>query len=285
MQELLVNTVKVFALGRDLLLDQLRQLRTEDEELSRYVQSLLVLLGDRSQSAMILIGNGRTWEAEILMRSSMEATIKILFVCFATPSRRSERISEFWNDLAEINKLRQSERARTLAGQVRVKPNPHGEEVVRRVSPIILPRKVEKELAEKWKDRRNAVENKWAIHRMLKDIQDYMAASFELAVMESMLHSYGLTSDLIHCSETAIWLRADRQARPEPERQLLETAHAARLLSDSLSYLGLIMRGFSHAGSVPSRTWPPYFSASERIEAEIDGHSRAFWQTQEQGAS
>ncbi|MDT4956136.1 MAG: hypothetical protein QOJ02_4274 [Acidobacteriota bacterium] len=112
---LLINeSVRIFSICRDKLWSLLEEKRVDYPELINFAHAQLYFIGDRSQSLVLLIQNGRLWDAEIIMRPIMEATIRILFVCYSSESERFERINEFWSDFSDVNDLKRSERAKML---------------------------------------------------------------------------------------------------------------------------------------------------------------------------
>ena len=282
MQQLIHATVKVFSIGRDLLREAVSEIDVKDRDLASHVGSLLHFVGDRSQSVVLLIQDHRMWDAEIVMRSVVEATTKILYVCYSDDEERKERLREFWVDLEELNRLKQSERARTSVGQLRT----HGlasEFTIKGIQPLVLPRDEERALAAKWSNRRNDLERKWTMPSMLRSIEKYIVNSGGIAVMQSALHNYGLSSQLIHANESGLWLLWDRNHRAPEEQFRLSVAHGCRLLGDMLSYLALVMDGLSHVEDYNRQRWADFFEPYHALESEFDEHHRAFWATQESG--
>lgn len=280
MQELIVETVRTFSIGRDLLVISLEELKSVDSELANYIHALSYFISDRNQSVILLIQDERMWDAEIIMRSIAEATFKILFVCYATPEERTILLREYWYDLEEINRLRRSQRARSLVGQARLRSEVP-ESFIKGIQPLVLSRKEENELARKWKDRRTKLERKWALPNMLAELENYMVNEFGLAIMSSFLHYYGIGSQLIHASETALALLWDRNHRPDGEKQKLIMAHGCRMLSDTLAFLGIVLIAISHVNPGEKERLKPFTESYETLSNAFREHQESFWKTQE----
>jgi hypothetical protein len=276
MQLLINETVRIFSLCRDHLWSQLEEQKSTHPDFINFTHAQLYFIADRSQSLIVLIQAVRLWDAEIIMRSIMEATIRVLYVCYSSESERTQRINEFWNDLAEINELKRSERAKTILQHFGQK---QGNEVA--IKPLILSADKEKELRDKWpKKRRQALEQKWSFSEILFFLEKSMDADKGGAFIRSTLHNYGFSSHLIHADESGLSLLWDRNHRPDEEREKLAIAHMCRMLGDSLSYLFLVWNALVEALKLDKNDLETTYQEAQRLFQQFNIGAKDFYRTQ-----
>jgi hypothetical protein len=277
MQMLINETVRISSICRDRLTSLLEQQKSTHPEFINFAHAQLYFIADRSQSLIILIQEVRLWDAEIIMRSIMEATIRILYVCYSGESERVERVNEFWKDLSEINELKRSERAKILLERFDQK---HGNEVA--IKPLVLSTDEEKELYDKWpKKRRQLLEMKWSFSKIIVFLESVMNKDKGGALIRSTLHNYSLSSHLIHADESGLSLLWDRNHRPDEEREKLEIAHVCRMLSDILSFLFLVWSALVEALELDKNELDNTYQEAGQLFQLFDIGARDFYRTQE----
>lgn len=277
MQLLINETVRIFSLCRDRLWSLLEEQKSVHPEFINFTHAQLYFIGDRSQSLIILIQAARLWDAEIIMRSIMEATIRILYVCYSNENERIQRINEFWNDLAEINELKRSERAKVV---LRCPEQTRGNEVA--IKPLVLPANEEKELRDRWPRKlRQALERKWSFSEIIFSLESNMDEDKGGAFVRSILHNYALSSHLIHADESGLSLLWDRNHRPDDEREKLEIAHICRMLSDSLSYLFVVWSALTEVLKLDRSELNNAYQDAEPLFQQSHTGAEDFYQTQE----
>jgi hypothetical protein len=277
-REVIEDTNQAFTRFAELLYSELSKRRETDTELADFAQNSLRFIVGRSDSLLLLLQAGRMWDAEILIRPIMEATFRILFVCHCDERERRVRLHEFWTDLAEINWLRHSERAKTILARA---PDKH--DFARAFKLLILEQKEEDEIRKKWpKRKRQALEQKWSFTEILAELERQMSGTLNTGFVRGILHSYGQSSHLIHADETAFGLFWDRQARSPDERKKLVVAHACRLLSDILSYLMANWVALSRVFCFDRAPFDNLRKATKRLFKVFDAAQAEFWQTQQQ---
>lgn len=103
-------------------------------------------------------------------------------------------------------------------------------------SPLILPQESEEKLKEKWpRKKRQELENRWSFTQMVKEI----SAKFKGTPLECfilMTYGYRMGSHIAHGDETGIQIIAERDSRPEIEKNRAYRGHFLRLLNDCLCY-------------------------------------------------
>lgn len=270
------ETVRVFSLFRDdiqVVLDS----ASENEEYVNAIRPIVHFIGERSQALILLIQDGYLWDAEIIVRPIMEASMKILFLSFTTADERQNRIREFWQDLPEVNTLRQSDRARLVLERTGARGV-----FAKALGPLVLPDEEESTLREKWpKKNRRRLEQKWSFSEILRSSEEFMRSSFGEGFVRAATHNYGLSSHLIHCDESGLGLISDRVMRPPRERQKLTNSHAARLLSDCVSYIALAATCISHVLGKAERDFDIAVQEAEGLFEQLRCFTDDFWTYEE----
>jgi hypothetical protein len=202
------------------------------------VQPILPLIEfviSRLETVVTLIMDNRIWDAEIILRSALETFVKFLFITTANKEEQEIRIHEFWNSLAEINSLKQSNQA-----QRNLKYFGHSELHRTAYSPMILFKKIETELRAKWtKPERRKIEQKWSFSEMIFSIsKQYEGKGLEMVL--ALSYSYRMSSHVSHGDEMGILIIKERESRTKEEYEIAMAAHYCRLLSDCLSYCAFL---------------------------------------------
>jgi hypothetical protein len=181
----------------------------------------------------MLIQYGYLWDAEIMMRPIMEATLRVAFLSFASDEEQVIRCREFWDELPDIERLKQSQRAR-----ISVQRMPEGPNSYDFIRNLILSPEEEETLRKEWPGkRRKALEQKWSFSEIMRSLE---VSQPGLSIAQAATHNYGLSSHLIHADFTGVSIPIDRDNREPDERRKLIRAHSARLLGDEIHYIALI---------------------------------------------
>lgn len=270
------ETVRVFSLFRDyiqVILDS----ANENEEYVKAVRPIVHFIGDRSQALVLLIQNSYLWDAEIIIRPIMEASMKIVFLSFTTAEERQSRIREFWQDLSEVNTLRQSGQAEVVlerTGMTGV--------FAKGLGPLVLSDEQVNPLREKWpKKNRRTLEQKWSFSEILRFSEEFMRSSFGEGFVRAAAYNYGLSSHLIHCDELGLNLISDHMIRRTQERHKLTNAHAARLLSDCVSYIALVAACISHVLGKAEKDFDIAVQEAEGLFERLRRFTDDFWAYEE----
>lgn len=239
------QSVDAFSMLRDYIV-ALIDPHLENSEYVQGVAPLIHYVSERCQAFSMLMQYGYLWDADIVMRCIVEASIRIGYLSFASEAERKIRASEYWDYLAEINQIKLSNRA-SLAVQTT------GEESLKRgLEPLILSPTEDAKLREKWSSKkRQDIEQKWSFTRIINSLENHMIETTGTSAMKSALWTYGLSSHLIHADETAMKITGDRLQRPEPEQKKQIIAHAARLFSDEISNMVFVAFALTYALETP----------------------------------
>lgn len=213
-----------------------------DPTYARFARTQMSYYSARCQSVNLLLQEWKLWDCDILMRSALECATKYLFVSIAKNPERTQRITECTIYLNEIENIQRSEKARTAANN---STDDYGTMLLG--GAVLTPEK-EHELRSRWpKSTRQALKQKWSFSEMARALARFNEPSLNLSSYCSLLHSYGISSHLIHADQTAMDLMYDRAIRAPQERQLLENAHFARLAVEQTSLFFVCWRAMAYA--------------------------------------
>lgn len=197
----------------------------------------------RSNSIVILIQNNAFWDAEILARPLIECTVRLCFVCYSPREERRTLVKEYNESLYEINKLEQSEKAKK---SLTIAPARDRGRVL--LEGLILSSEEEDRIRASWpKSRRQALKQKWSFSEMVRQLDKWTKPFFKADLFSAFIHSYGISSHLIHADESGIGVINDRERRADQERHMMDTAHMHNLLDLVLVSSMLMTAGLSIA--------------------------------------
>lgn len=80
------------------------------------------------------------------------------------------------------------------------------------------------------KDVRKDVESRWGFTRMVMTIDRQLKETFNISPLSSMLHTYGMSSHLIHADETGLGTIRARDRLEEPKLSAVVQSHRIALL-------------------------------------------------------
>lgn len=200
-------------------------------EEARPIFPLITFIIERLVTVTHLTTQDRIWDAEIVHRTALETFVKFLFITSADKEERKVRLNEYWNDLEEINRIKQSEQAKKNLAQFG-----HIEHMKVAYSPNVLQPEEETRLKAKWnKLKRQKLEQKWSFSEMLATLtKDYKGKPMEM--FTGLAHHYRMASHVGHGDEIGVLIIAEREARSQEQKDIANFAHYLRLMSDSFSY-------------------------------------------------
>lgn len=246
MQHLVHSSLSVYSRIRDVITQTIEDCREIDPDYARFAGMQMHYYSSRCQSVNILLQEWKLWDCDMLMRSALECVTRFLFVSIAELPERGQRIIECTVFLNEIEDIQRAEKARTAAR------NSTNSESAMLFGGAALDPDKEAELRSRWpKSKRQTLNQKWSFSEIVRVLEKVKEPALDLTSYGSLLHSYGLSSHLIHADQTAMDLIYDRATRTPDERRLQERAHFARLAVEQTSLFFLCWRALEHAiGSV-----------------------------------
>lgn len=200
-------------------------------EVARPILPLITFIIERLGTVTTLVTQDRIWDAEIVHRTALETFVKFLFITSADKEEQKIRLNEYWQELEEINRIKQSEQAKKNLVQFG-----HIEHMRVAYSPNVLQPDEEVRLKAKWnKVSRQKLEQKWSFSEMLNTLaKDYKGKPMEM--FTGLAHHYRMASHVGHGDETGVLIIAEREGRPQEQKDIANFAHYLRLMSDSFSY-------------------------------------------------
>ena len=185
-----------------------------------------------SESAVLLVAHNRLWDAEMLIRSVLEGSYKLAFLCAPDAQERAARVSEYYDDLPEMGRLRTHERLSTLLSTV---SDPAADQW-RPFRDLILSDEEAIRLRDRYpRKERQALEQKWAFLPIAEALSRDAALGGQSLL--TMGYSYRIGSHMVHQDADAIKIVWEREQRSQIRNDAIVLSHAARELSD-LFYLG-----------------------------------------------
>ncbi len=225
-----------------------------DEEVRFVAAQLAISCHFASESAFILIVNERLWDAEILIRTILEGSLKYVYILEGTAETQKRRSHEYWHLLPLHAKIIREKRAQSLLSSV---PNPDAEEW-RPIRDIISGK-------EEIQEEPTAASERKKLARIwsFSEISKYFATHTDQAMRSLGLfgYSYGTQSHLIHQDGDGVGMRWERMGRSQERQDAITLAHAGRLISDLCSFA--FLRGttlYRACGKKPT----PIFKISKR---------------------
>ncbi len=182
-----------------------------------------------SESVLLLTAYGQLWDAEIVLRSVFEGTLKFVFLLESRDDFKL-RHDEYAQQLFELALLKDHQKAKDFLDGAS-DPN------AARWRPIrdrLLPDPQHQELRDRYdKNRRRELEQKWGFTALLNALSRRADGSFK--GLAGLAWGYSLMSHLQHADYIGVVLPLDRDMRYAERRETLHLAHLARLVIDTLT--------------------------------------------------
>lgn len=228
-----------------------------------------------SESALLLCAWGQLWDAEVLVRSVLEGTLKFAYMLQARETFE-ERHREYTEDLFDISRLKDHRKALDLLDSVK---DPDGDEW-RPMRDLLLSEEEVAEISGRLdKAARRALETRWGFTGLVGALSRSGDPYFR--GLGALAHSYSLASHIQHADKHGTSIPLDRDLRSAERRDAIHLAHEGRLLSDVLHFLFVRLAvGYRFVGADPARL----SAIKERIDeacepfrqATKDWHSTEF---------
>lgn len=246
LEDISIYTYEVMQLLRKLIfsLAPFYKIEAKVSELNQHVTvPLFTSLYSTSESILILVHEKGIWEADILLRTLIEGTIKYIFLMAGDAKENEEIIKEYYYTIPEIKKISQHKKAKQALELLKLySDEKHPFEV------SILTEEELKLLEEKYPQKlRKEIEQKWGFGSLLKSLIDRDKKYKNLV---GLYYTYAFSSHLIHFDGDCVKMRQDTLMKYVYEKDdALDLAHAIRIISNILS-LGIIRTSeyISHYG-------------------------------------
>lgn len=204
---------------------------SEFDKRERQVLGELLSAAARStESAFLLSAYGQLWDADVIMRSVCEGTLKVLYILQSRESFR-RRIEEFDTDLFEISLLKNDSKARELLNSV---ANPDDREWKPIKDLLISPEKRAEVNKQYDRKTRQELERRWGFTGLIAGLTNSADPLFK--DFTALLHEYSNASHILHADCMGIGMPMERDLRGADERDSIHLAHLSRIISDGFGY-------------------------------------------------
>lgn len=243
----------------------------------RWILGMLLTSSARStESGLLLSAYGQLWDAEVILRSVAEGTLKFAYI-LQTHEDFKQRIHEYSVDHFNISLLKDDQKIREVLSAL---VDPDSREW-RPFRDRLLPDEQLDELKKSYdRTARRSIESRWGVAGMLDAFRRSGDASS--LRFRSLLHNYALASHVQHADYIGVSIPDERERREPARRDALHLAHLSRIISDALSYfLMRLTSGYRFIDEDPE----PIRSACSQIDAlyEAFGDSHGDWMDIEYG--
>jgi hypothetical protein len=207
-----------------------------NEQVEFTVGQLQLRAASTSGSALYLISELKLWDAEILLRTVAESSLKLTFICIGDESEQQARTDEFLVVLPEIARLKRHRRAEELIHRV---ADVHPEQWRPITDVLLSPEEYQALNARYPKARRDSIEKRSGFARIAEELG---RSGKQFQDLVAMMYSYGMGSHAVHQDGDAILMMWEREQRGEERIRAVEQAHGARGISDVVTFAYLRAR-------------------------------------------
>lgn len=183
-----------------------------------------------SGSTLLLVEHRRIWDGEILARSTLEATLKFCYI-IADKTEFSTRHDEYADDCFAVARIKDHEKARRLLEILADAPN----NITTPIKELLISDSELTYLSSKYDQKlRRRIDTQWGFTGLI----EHMARSGEALGRPAagLLHGYSMASHIGHADQAGVGMAMEREYREPARRLAVERAHAARLISDQISF-------------------------------------------------
>lgn len=190
---------------------------------------LFATLHSTSESILILLLHRGVFDADVLLRTVMEGTIKYCYLMTGTYETRKERYREYRIDLAQIEKLEDHKKAIESVEILKEFSNNN----TKPFEVSILSEEENDLLSATYpKQKKNDLKRRWGYSALLRELAK---DNKEYEAQLGSLSTYALSSHFCHFDWTGVSSRNTQSLSSEENSDLLDFGHALRIISNVLS--------------------------------------------------
>lgn len=229
--------------------------RFEDRAAAAALGELASASARSSESAMLLCAFGQLWDAELVMRSVVEASLKFCFI-LQSPEHFPERMREYREDLHDIGVLKGHNKISEFLGGIAS----HSDAQVRPlVDRLLAPEELTRLQDRLPRQKRNIIEQRWGFSAMVGVLDRSGDPIF--AGIAGLAHGYAMASHVMHADPIGVSMPMERDHRAPDRRDAAHSVHLARLILDATAFqrmrlvvayrfLGLPVDGLTRADEI-----------------------------------
>jgi hypothetical protein len=197
------------------------------------ISFLLTATARTSESAFLLCAHGQLWDAEVLVRSVLEGSLKLAYL-LQSRETFAARYADYADKLFEISLLKNHRKAQSLLAAVS-DPDAHRWRPIR---DLLLSANEFAELSGRYdKVARRNLERRWGFTGLIGELSRSDDTYFK--GLGALAHSYSMASHVQHADIVGASIALERDRRSVERREAIHLAHEGRLLSDLLDFLFL----------------------------------------------
>lgn len=184
-----------------------------------------------SESSFLLLSNCKIWDADILLRSVLEGTLKFAYILQGTEQNQLRKIEEYWDILPRHAAITRHKRASAL---LKISGKENGPEN-RPIRELLLSEEELTHLSTAFpKKERQHLSRRWSFSEIARYFASH--ADERYRAMGCMAYAYGIQSHTLHQDGDGVAIIRDRCLRDEKRRNSIELAHSGRIISDICHY-------------------------------------------------
>lgn len=190
-----------------------------------------------SESVLILINEGKEWDADLICRAVLEGTAKFVYMMLGEPEDIKQKAVEYWETLPEFAEANRSARAERF---LRAVSNPDSVEWAPFRELLLSPEQIADSRKGMSRKERMALQEKWSFFGISK----YLVESGPPGLRDfvHMAHGYAASSNLLHMDGDGIGIVWERCTRSADRQAAAKVAHAARVVMDICNLASLRLR-------------------------------------------
>lgn len=204
--------------------------------LVRFVNSqLLIACHLTSESALLLTREKKVWDADVLLRSVLEGTVKHAYMLQGTEQNEwNSRCDEYWHRHPDVVLKKDCSRAKELKELI-IRMEGDAVDGIDDLNDVIF---TEESLGEFWSGvsskERQELEYRWSVGGILSHFKKSKDESIN--VLHGLLYQYGVNCHLSHLDGIGVRDIWGRYRLDEEMRAADELAHAARIVGDIVEF-------------------------------------------------
>lgn len=226
--------VAATSLIRDDLVGLLNAEALQNDAAYMPVHHLCKFANERCQAIFMLVSHKYPWDAEIILRSYYETSVRLFILTTADENLRSARAREFLGEHDKIKVRKRAANAVVASDWFATVNENSSSKFMDAMSDAAT-----FDFSNLNKRERARIEGRWSFSQIVFELDELSKAQGGVEGIQTLRHFYGTQSHFLHADATAIDYMIDRETRHPSELVLLECAHVARIYSDvvMLSYI------------------------------------------------
>ncbi|MCZ0733952.1 DUF5677 domain-containing protein [Phreatobacter sp. AB_2022a] len=192
----------------------------------RTLGDLLSATARSTESALLLTAYAQLWDAEILVRSVFEGSLKVAYL-LQSPSSFEERHREYGHDLFRISLLKDHAKYAELLGVLPSVSDPGWRPFRER----LLAEEEREEIATAYpKQVRSSLESRWGFTGLIGGLARSGDPIFK--GFTGLATGYSMASHIAHADSVGTSIAMERDYRSAERRDAISLAHGVRLMTD-----------------------------------------------------